>query len=137
MAVIEMVPADRVCLKLPAALTALEQGRRAVERHLSPGLPAPDLEAAKMVVTELLANSVRHANLSPDESIDLIVHRFDDLVRIEVQDSGPCFDCVREPSEAGGRGLMIVEKLSRRWGRMKSWKCRVWCELDVSRPSVV
>jgi anti-sigma regulatory factor (Ser/Thr protein kinase) len=127
-----MVPAHRVCLQLPASLKALELGRRAMEKHLSPELSALDLEAAKIVVTELLSNSVRHGNLSPDDKIDLIVHRFDDLCRIEVQDSGPCFECVREPSEAGGRGLMIVEKLSRRWGRMKSWKCRVWCELDVS-----
>jgi anti-sigma regulatory factor (Ser/Thr protein kinase) len=132
MAIRELSPVGRVALKLPASLSALEQGRRAVEEHLSMDVTPPDLEAAKLVVTELLANSVRHAGLNPDDSIDLIVHRFDDLLRIEVQDSGPCFDCVREPSEAGGRGLMIVERLSRRWGRMKSWKCRVWCELDLS-----
>ncbi len=88
------------------------------------------------MVTELVANSVRHAGLSPEETVELVVKKAPDHVRVEVADAGPCFESPIDPNELGRTGLTLVVRLSRRWGweRLRGLgKCVVWSEIDVAR----
>src|SRR5829696_1059687 len=46
----------------------------------------------RLLVSELVTNSVKHARVSEDDSIVLEVRVADDTVRIEVRDPGPGFE---------------------------------------------
>ncbi len=83
-------------------------------------LPTEKLEDVRIVVSELVTNSVRHAGLSPDDQILLTVVVSGGLVRGRVCDRGPGFEKPSEvrprPDFSGGWGLPIVERISERWG---------------------
>ena len=92
----------------------------------------PDmLEDLRLLVTELVTNSVRYASGS---SVDLRVRITRRRVRVEVGDSGRGF-AQRSPPEptaasASGRGLYFVERLADRWGVEQKRGTRVWFEID-------
>src|SRR5215218_6668067 len=75
-----------------AALAA----RRCLDR-LGTVLPSEKLEDVRLMVSELVTNSVRHAGLSPDEQISLTVAISDGSVRGRVCDPGPGFEKPSEP----------------------------------------
>ena len=112
-----------------AALAA----RRCLDR-LGTVLPSEKLEDVRLVVSELVTNSVRHAGLSPDEQISLTVVILDGSVRGRVCDPGSGFEVPSEPSPRsdmrGGWGLPIVETISDRWGVEGDSHVCVWFEID-------
>ena len=97
-------------------------------------LPPEKLEDIRLVVNELVTNSVRHAGLSSDEQISLTVVISDGSVRGRVCDPGPGFEKPSEPRPRtdlrGGWGLPIVEKISDRWGVERTCCACVWFEID-------
>ena len=101
-----------------------------LEGHLLP----EKLEDVRLVVSELVTNSVRHAGLSPDEQISLAVVISDGSVRGRVCDPGPGFEKPSEPRPrtdlSGGWGLPIVERISDRWGVERTCCACVWFEID-------
>src|SRR5437667_2601178 len=46
----------------------------------------------RLLVSELVTNSVQHAQVSSDDSIELRVRIGDDMIRVEVSDGGPGFE---------------------------------------------
>jgi signal transduction histidine kinase len=120
----------RMLIDLPPSVHAPAEARRATDRHLA-GLPSVVREDAVLVVSELVSNSVLHAN--PARPIRLMVESVTDRVRIEVEDGGP------GPSPAdregrpgsGGLGLHIVARISDRWGAREPGL--VWAELRIPR----
>ena len=55
---------------------------------------------------------------------------------LEVEDPGPGFEPPESPRErpsGGGRGLVLVERMTSRWGVSRDGASRVWFEVD--RPS--
>jgi anti-sigma regulatory factor (Ser/Thr protein kinase) len=92
------------------------------------------LEDLRLVVSELVANSILHAGLSPDERISLSVSVSGGTVRGRVCDPGPGFEVPSEPRPradlSGGWGLPIVERLSDRWGVEQNNRVCVWFEID-------
>ncbi len=99
------------------------------------GLLLPEkLESVRLVVSELVTNSVRHAALSPDEQISLAVVISDGSVRGRVCDPGPGFEKPSQPRPrtdlSGGWGLPIVERISDRWGVERNGCACVWFEID-------
>ncbi|MER6608243.1 ATP-binding protein [Streptomyces sp. NPDC000927] len=106
--------------KFAVQLSATRRGARlarllATEQLRSWGLP---LEDAGLVVAELAANAALHGHVpGRDFRISLTVDG--DTLRIEVTDArGDAMPRVPEPDgeSLAGRGLLIVEALSVRWG---------------------
>jgi anti-sigma regulatory factor (Ser/Thr protein kinase) len=112
-------------------LSAPAAARRALQR-LSGYVDDDLVERGRLVVTELVTNSVRHAGLTAAQ-IDLLVSARRDLLRLEVIDDGAGFDPAAtrpEPARAdGGWGLGIVAQLTDRWEVDLGDSTRVWCEL--------
>ena len=85
----------------------------------------------KVLVTELVTNSCRHAE-SGTLGVELGIA--DGVVTIAVHDSGRGFEPPvpkRDLELESGRGLYIVDALSDRWGVDSSAGTRVWAELDL------
>ena len=97
-------------------------------------LPAEKLEDVRLVVSELVTNSILHAELSPNDQISLTVTVLAGSVRGRVCDPGSGFDLPSEPSPrsdmSGGWGLPIVEMISDRWGVQQNSCACVWFEID-------
>lgn len=109
--------------------------RRALE-GLRPQIDEDLLERSRLAVTEVVTNSIKHAGLAAPDTIDLQVCLSDDLLRIEVTDTGPGFDplSVRpDPNYAGpgGWGLGVVDQVTNRWGVDPGEGTRVWLEFDL------
>ncbi|MFE6485445.1 ATP-binding protein [Streptomyces sp. NPDC057757] len=94
-------------------------------------------EAVTLVVAELAANAVRHGRVrGRDFRVRLVLR--EDVVRVEVADGRadrlPELKEPSEPSEEGGRGLLIVVALAERWGveAREDGTCKtVWAEVAV------
>ncbi|WP_233221401.1 ATP-binding protein [Streptomyces carminius] len=97
-------------------------------------------ETAALLLSELIANAVRHA-CGP--SIRIVIDRpAQDRVYVAVVDRAPRqVPEVRAPGPeaVSGRGLVLVEELADRWGCevlgpvRRPWGKRVWAEMTVSR----
>ena len=87
----------------------------------------------RLLVSELVTNSVQHAKVGPDDSINLDVLIGDEVIRVEITDQGPGFE---PPLDAGGAdrdrgwGLFFVSQLATRWGVEPGEPGRVWFEID-------
>jgi PAS domain S-box-containing protein len=120
-------------ISIPSSAHAPGRARRAVER-LSGGLDPTLVEQLKLLATELVTNSCRHAAAEGDP-IGLVLAVDDGLVRMSVTDTGPGFTTPEgEPDLDGesGRGLFIVDAMADRWGVDAEGGTRVWLELAVT-----
>lgn len=111
------------------------RARRALER-LEPLMSWPTYADLRLLVSELVANSVEHSGASPDGLIGLEVHVRDERLLVEVSDPGPGFDLPCRPTERPweaeyGRGLLIVDSLAQSWGVAHGERSTVWFELAV------
>lgn len=82
----------------------------------------------EVVTTELTTNAARHAG----GALRLIIERRHDRFRVRVDDTCELTPVKRSPeeSEGGGRGMLIVDALSRCWGvELQPWGKSVWAEL--------
>ena len=90
--------------------------------------PAAHVDAVELMVSELATNAVKHASSDFKLSID----DSGGEIRIEVRDTGRGEPVLRSPTamEPSGRGLRIVEALSRTWGTVDSARGKtVWFTL--------
>ena len=122
-----------VDLRLAPEPEVVTTARHALDR-LANLLPAEKLEDVRLVVSELVTNSILHAELSPDEQISLTVTVSGGAVRGRVCDPGAGFEVPSEPCPrpdmSGGWGLPIVETISDRWGVERNRHACVWFEID-------
>ncbi len=98
------------------------------------------MEDVRLLVSELVTNSVRHSCTARSDQVHLVVSLDEETLYVQVADSGPGFEPrARQPgaSKAGGWGLFLVEKLSDRWGVARNHLTRVWFEIDLSRPRAI
>jgi anti-sigma regulatory factor (Ser/Thr protein kinase) len=90
----------------------------------------------RLLVTELVANSVRHAELDESDLITVTLELDDALLRVEVRDPGAGFAFPVRPQKLdaeGGRGLQIVAAIADRWGVERVEPVAVWFEIDLVR----
>jgi len=106
-------------------------------RALDAGLPEDVLAGVgatlRLLVSELVTNSVRHAATSGGGEVRLGVTVRRRVIRVEVRDRGAGFERTAPvPKGAdGGFGLFLVEKMASRWGVDRKDGTSVWFELDL------
>jgi anti-sigma regulatory factor (Ser/Thr protein kinase) len=96
------------------------------------GVLADVRDTVRLLVTELVSNSVLHAGADKESTIKLRVVASAHGARVEVEDAGPGFEPIPvEPDRerGGGFGLFLVNKLADRWG-VDPEPSRVWFEVD-------
>lgn len=121
-------------LELEGTPEAAAAARRALDR-LTGRVDERHLRDVRLLVSELVTNSVRHAGLTTSDRIRLLVHVRDAVLRVEVDDPGTGFELRPprpDPARASGWGLYLVEELSDRWGMVpgRHGGTRIWFELD-------
>jgi len=115
----------------PYAVTAARLAMSDLDAKLDPSV-AFDV---RLLVSELVTNSVQHAAVGQDDSITLIVRLTDDTVHCRVQDQGPGFEQPEvppEPDADAGWGLFLVEQLADSWGVDRDARA-VWFEIARGR----
>lgn len=118
---------------LPASAESAAAARDAV-RSLELGFGVESI--VTLLVTELVTNSVRHADMPDDADLELRIEPMPSRLLAEVCDRGSGFHvrgAVEEQREVGGLGLLLVDRLSDSWGieRETDSTC-VWFELDLA-----
>lgn len=105
------------------------QARRLARRALTRWGLEELADGVELLVSEVITNAVRYA----ERPITLRLLRTD-VLRCEVGDDVPQLPRLRQarPSDEGGRGLYLVNKMARRWGatRLSTGKV-VWFELPL------
>lgn len=131
---------QQATLELVPALRAPRAARAFVAETLTAwDVPGQEVEAAKLVVSELVTNAVLHAPESPTISLDLRLT--DDAVRVLVTDGGLGEPERRVHPDPGtsevGRGIRLVDALTDRWGTDTHGRDgkTVWCELRADAPT--
>lgn len=119
----------RARLALPPVPASAARARRFVDDTLRGWGCDGFVDAARLLVSELVTNGVLHART--DMELVLTVVRGD--LRAEVHDSSPAPPVVRhyEDEAMTGRGLGLLDQLADRWGvdAVEGGKV-VWFELD-------
>jgi serine/threonine-protein kinase RsbW len=91
------------------------------------------LRDVRLLVSELVTNAVRHANLAASDIILLVIEVADLSLRVEVHDPGGGFVPTApapDPARPSGWGLYLVAELADRWGVDSDERTLVWFELD-------
>jgi anti-sigma regulatory factor (Ser/Thr protein kinase) len=92
----------------------------------------PSFADLRLLVSELVTNSVVHAATGTDDWVELRFDADDQALRVEVCDESADWQPRRRTAgldEPGGWGLFIVEQLSDRWGISQNGETCVWFEL--------
>jgi anti-sigma regulatory factor (Ser/Thr protein kinase) len=119
-------------LRLGCDPAVVAEARRAVGTF-EPGVPGPVLDSARLVVTELVTNSIVHGIREGDGWVDVTIEQRARCLRIEVAD--PASTGMRPvlrpvgPRSTSGWGLQLVDRLATEWGIETGPGTRVWCEL--------
>lgn len=120
-------------LDLAADTDAASQARRAIE-SLRGELSAPVMDDARLLVSELVTNSVRHGRLGPEQTVALRARISGHVLRVEVTDDGRGFAFAPRTAASAddsGWGLYLVERIADRWGISADPATTVWFELDL------
>ncbi|MEU8550792.1 SpoIIE family protein phosphatase [Streptomyces roseoverticillatus] len=124
-----IAPSDVAYWFLDPRPQTARQARRLARRALTRWGLEELTDAVELLVSEVITNAVRYA----ERPITLRLLRTD-VLRCEVGDDVPQLPRLRQarPSDEGGRGLYLVNRLARRWGatRLSTGKV-VWFELAL------
>ena len=115
-------------------VTAARCARRVVREELQGALPRRRLADVELIVSELATNSVRHAGCDEAGEIAVEAAVEADRVRVALSDAGGGFEA-HTPAppgngSAGGYGLVLLDRLSDRWGVQRENGFSVWFEVQ-------
>lgn len=113
----------------PHAPSAARHAVDGLEDHLDEAM----LEDLRLLVSELVTNSIRHGGVGATSYVGLDVSISDGMVRVEVSDTGSGFDpspLAPDWGRAGGWGLYLLEEIADRWGTLREDGSCVWFEMD-------
>ena len=125
---------DRLEATLPVGPAAAATARATLTRWLAGHVPGEVLEDARLLASELVTNSIGHADLPAEASLRLAVQLRNGALRIEVRDPGTSGAVApREPDRerGGGFGLHLVDLIATRWGTNRTGGTHVWFEVDA------
>jgi len=130
----------------PHVPSSVGVARRALGADLrAHGTPEGVTADAILVLSELLSNAIRHGRPLPGGQVEVSWTLRGGLLEIAVTGSGEFSSggltrpgpSLPSSSAVGGRGLGIVERLSRRWGvRSGGEDVTVWAQLRTGRRGV-
>jgi anti-sigma regulatory factor (Ser/Thr protein kinase) len=119
-------------LELPSTAAAPAAARGALEQ-IAHAVSSERMRDVRLLVSELVTNAVRHANLADGDIIRLVIEVAGDALRVEVHDPGGGFVPTApapDPARPSGWGLYLVAELADRWGVDSDERTLVWFELD-------
>jgi anti-sigma regulatory factor (Ser/Thr protein kinase) len=134
--------ADRIQIEEhhPAAITRWFPSERrsagAARRELETllwNLDANEFEVLALLITELVANSVKHSGMRPGSTVRLDVALTEHVVRVEVRDEGKGFVPMPRTNDSpleSHWGLHLLEEMSDRWHVGSEPNTVVWFEID-------
>jgi DNA-binding transcriptional MerR regulator len=120
---------------LPATTRAPEAARRALD-DFAVDLGDEQHFNLRLLVSELVANAVRHAKGDDEATLRLTARVGGDRVHVEVSDQGGGFDWKARPRSNGGRGLPLVAAVADRWGLTFENGTTAWFELRRPQPAI-
>ena len=106
--------------------------RAAVSDWLTGRISDDVLDDARLLLSELVTNSVRHGHLTIDATVGISARLAHDTLRFEVRDpgrDGTITPRTANPIEGGGYGLQLVATVAARWGVNRTDDTHVWFEL--------
>ena len=114
------------------------RARRHLLAQLDEGVSVSRASDAVLIVSELVTNSVMHAQVGADQAILLELTTLGDHLRIAVIDPGSSLEprvLPADPDAPGGFGLRLVHHMSSAWGvvRDAAGTTRVWCDVPLDR----
>jgi anti-sigma regulatory factor (Ser/Thr protein kinase) len=115
----------------PTAASAARNALIALEGRVDEDL----LADVRLLVSELVTNSVRHSDIRSGEAVRMDVSVSETALRVEVSDGGQGFEPTPrdlDRSRPGGWGLYLVDELADRWGVVRDHLTRVWFEVDYA-----
>lgn len=135
-------------IRFTAVLTAVGCSRMFIRHVLQDWNLSDHVDTAELVVSELVTNAVKSTGITDREPkwTDIKAHHIvgvqlrviDQRLYVEVWDRSADAPAKQDASEEaeGGRGLLLVEGVSRRWGtfRPPAGGKIVWAELELSKP---
>ena len=123
--------------RFSGGVSAPRYARRAVREELAGALPKRTLADVELLVSELATNSVRHAGCGEADEISLEAAVEADRVLVCLSDAGEGFEPhTPRPTpngSSGGFGLVLLDRLSDRWGVQKEGGFSVWFEVQRDR----
>jgi anti-sigma regulatory factor (Ser/Thr protein kinase) len=137
------MPSPRVLARLDLRVASRPESVSAVRRDIEAmDLPVLLIEDAKLLVSELVTNSIRHAGLGPDDDIRIAVRWSGRVLRVIVWDRttdialSPVVGAFRpSPGADSGWGLFLVDRIASRWGTSLDRRAGYWFELELEPPA--
>jgi anti-sigma regulatory factor (Ser/Thr protein kinase) len=114
----------------PAIPLCAREARRFLSAILS---GSPGADNAILCLSELVTNAIVHSrSRAPGGRFFVHVYRRENVLRVEVSDQGgPWAEIPPGTDSGGGRGLLLVARLSRCWGRSGDESGRtIWFEME-------
>lgn len=117
---------------LPSGADAGARARVHVLDDLAEALSPSKVAAAQLMASELVTNAVQHAGLFEGDLIGLDIHVDPRRVYVSVVDGGPGIgpEQGHTGNDPGGWGLVLVDRISDRWGVQRNHPHSVWFEID-------
>ena len=116
--------------EFPDQVSSVSEARRFVQVHLNDHDLGPLVDDLQLVVSELATNALMHGHTG----FMVIILGIGESVRLEVRDGSQSMPVrvAARTLDVGGRGVAIVDSLSRDWGVL-THTCggkSVWAEFD-------
>jgi anti-sigma regulatory factor (Ser/Thr protein kinase) len=120
---------------VPGGPRAASRARRLVRDELGGRVPDDVLPDVALLVTELVANGVRHGGAHAGTELHVVMEVGPRGLHVEVHNpdhmSGAVAPRPPDLEGGGGLGLNIVERLANRWGVRDGRPAAVWFELEL------
>jgi serine/threonine-protein kinase RsbW len=115
---------------------AASRARRLVREELSGRIPDEVMSDLELLVTELVANGVRHGGAGAGSELHVSLNSRSSALHVEVSNPDHGGAVGQRPPDlrrGGGLGLHLLERPPTRWGVRQNDETAVWFELDCER----